>query len=61
MAKPKRKLKAIPEFRTESEKRQFWETHDSADYVDWSAAAVVKFSRRRPPPVSTKTMNSHQT
>jgi predicted DNA binding CopG/RHH family protein len=33
-----KKLKAIPRFRTEADERQFWETHDSADHVDWSKA-----------------------
>jgi len=41
----KRKRKAIPEFRSEAEEREFWATHDSADYVDWSQAR-----RARPRP-----------
>ena len=32
------KLKPIPRFRTEAEERRFWETHDSADYLDWAKA-----------------------
>jgi predicted DNA binding CopG/RHH family protein len=31
-------LKPVPKFRSEAEERQFWETHDSTDYVDWSKA-----------------------
>jgi len=27
-----------PKFKTEAEERKFWETHDSADYIDWSKA-----------------------
>lgn len=42
MAKP-RTLKARPRFRSEAEERRFWETHDSADYVDWSRARTVSF------------------
>ena len=30
--------KAIPRFADEAEERVFWETHDSADYLDWSKA-----------------------
>jgi predicted DNA binding CopG/RHH family protein len=37
-----RKLKPVPKFRTEAEERTFWETHDSADYVDWSKAQRVR-------------------
>ncbi|MDD5389081.1 MAG: CopG family antitoxin [Gallionellaceae bacterium] len=33
--------KPIPRFETEDEERAFWETHDSADYVDWSKATAV--------------------
>ena len=33
-----KKLKPIPRFKTEAEEREFWETHDSTDYVDWSKA-----------------------
>jgi predicted DNA binding CopG/RHH family protein len=54
MAKQKRTLKAIPEFRNEAEERKFWEVRDSADYVDWSAARVVQFARLRP---STETIS----
>jgi predicted DNA binding CopG/RHH family protein len=39
----KKKLKPIPNFRTEAEERKFWETHDSTDYVDWSKAKRVQF------------------
>ena len=30
--------KQIPEFSSEDEERDFWSTHDSADYLDWSQA-----------------------
>ncbi len=39
----KKKLKPIPHFRTEAEEREFWETHDSSDYVDLSKARRVSF------------------
>ena len=37
-----KKLKSVPKFRTETEERKFWETHDSTDYVDWSKAQRVR-------------------
>ncbi|MEA1867278.1 MAG: CopG family antitoxin [Thermodesulfobacteriota bacterium] len=30
--------KKIPNFKTEAEKRRFWQQHDSKDYLDWSEA-----------------------
>ena len=38
-----KRLKPIPRFRSEAEEREFWETHDSTDYVDWSTARRVMF------------------
>ena len=35
-----KKLKPIPEFKTEDEEAEFWSTHDSTEYIDWSKAAV---------------------
>jgi predicted DNA binding CopG/RHH family protein len=43
-----RKLKPTPSFRSEAEERQFWETHDSSDYVDWSKAERVLFPNLKP-------------
>lgn len=31
-------LKPIPHFKSEDEEREFWQTHDSTEYVDWSKA-----------------------
>lgn len=31
-------LKPIPHFKNEDEEREFWNTHDSTEYVDWSKA-----------------------
>ena len=28
--------KPIPEFKNEDEEREFWATHDSSEYMDWS-------------------------
>ncbi len=52
---PKRKqLKPIPRFRSESDERAFWETHDTADYIDWSRARVGCFPNLKP---STETIS----
>ncbi len=37
------KLKPIPRFGNEAEEREFWETHDSSEYVDLSKARRVRF------------------
>ena len=46
--------KKIPEFASEAEERAFWETHDSADYVDWSKADKVRMASLKP---STKAIS----
>jgi predicted DNA binding CopG/RHH family protein len=52
---PERKsLRPIPKFSSEDEEREFWATHDSADYVDWSRAKPATFSRLKP---STQTIS----
>lgn len=38
-----KKLKPIPNFRSEAAERKFWETHDSTDYVDWGKAQPARF------------------
>ena len=42
------KLKSFPRFKTEAEERKFWETHDSADHVDWSKAERARFPNLKP-------------
>ena len=39
----RKKLKEIPKLADEAEEREFWMTHDSTDYVDWSKAKRVHF------------------
>lgn len=52
---PKRKqLKVIPRFRSGTEERVFWETHDTSDYVDWDTARVAYFPNLKP---STETIS----
>jgi predicted DNA binding CopG/RHH family protein len=43
-----RAKKTIPKFRGEQQEREFWETHDTADYVDWSHGRIVRFPNLRP-------------
>lgn len=46
--------KPIPEFKNEDEEREFWATHDSAEYIDWEQAERVVFPKLKP---STKTIS----
>jgi len=39
----KKKLKSIPYFNSEEKEREFWQTHDSTEYVDYSNARRVSF------------------
>lgn len=38
-----KKFKPIPRFESEDQERDFWATHDSTEYVDWSKAQLVSF------------------
>lgn len=49
-----KKLKKIPHFKTEDEEREFWATHDSTEYVDWSKAERAIFPNLKP---STETIS----
>lgn len=40
--------KPLPRFASEDEEREFWATHDSAEYVDWSQARRAVFPNLRP-------------
>jgi predicted DNA binding CopG/RHH family protein len=44
----KKRLKTIPRFRSEAEEREFWATHDTTDYIDWSEARHAVFPNLRP-------------
>lgn len=46
--------KPVPTFKNEADERVFWETHDSADYVDWTKAQPVVLANLKP---STKTIS----
>jgi len=49
-----RKLKKAPRFRSEKEEFEFWSTHDSTGYVDYSKAKRVLFPNLKP---STRTIS----
>jgi predicted DNA binding CopG/RHH family protein len=43
-----KKLKDIPKFANEAEEREFWLSHDTTDYLDWSKARKVTFANLKP-------------
>ena len=49
-----KQLKAVPRFASEAEEREFWETHDSTEYLDWTAAQRVILPNLKP---TTKTIS----
>lgn len=49
-----KKLKKLPKFKNEDEERNFWATHNSTEYVDWSKAKWVIFPNLKP---STETIS----
>lgn len=48
------KIKKLPRFRSEQEERNFWKSHDSNDYIDWSKAKRMVFPNLKP---STRTIS----
>lgn len=50
----RKRLKPIPRFQTEDEEREFWATHDTTDYLDWSKAKRAVFPNLHP---STETIS----
>jgi len=50
------KRKKLPNFKTEQEEREFWDTHSSEEYVDWNKVEVIDapFPKLKP---STKTIS----
>ena len=41
-------MKKIPDFKTEQEEREFWDSHDSTEYLDMSKAQLVVFPNLKP-------------
>ena len=48
------KVKRVPKFKSEQEEREFWEAHDSSDYVDWTKAKFASLPNLK---LSTKTIS----
>lgn len=48
------KLKKIPKFKNEGEELEFWASHDSTEYIDFSKAKKAMFPNLKP---STKTIS----
>ncbi len=48
------KLKKIPVFKSEKKEREFWESHDSSEYLDLSKAEHAILPNLKP---STKTIS----
>ena len=47
-------LKRIPKFKSEKEEREFWATHDSTEYIDYSKSKRAIFPNLKP---STRTIS----
>lgn len=43
-----KQLKPIPKFKTEAEEANFWNTHDSTQYIDWLKAPRGVFPNLKP-------------
>lgn len=43
-----RNAEPLPTFASEAEERAYWETHDSADHIDWSTAKRARFANLKP-------------
>jgi predicted DNA binding CopG/RHH family protein len=46
--------KKVPQFKSEEEERDFWQTHDSTEYVDWKKAERLTLANLKP---SVKTIS----
>ena len=47
-------MKKIPQFRSEDEERDFWQSHDSTEYVNWKKAERITLANLKP---SVKTIS----
>lgn len=43
-----KKFKPIPKFKNIQQEAQFWDTHDTTDYMDWFKAEKTIFSNLKP-------------
>ncbi len=48
MEKNKKKLKPIPHFKNEDEEAEFWLTHDTTEYFDYSKQVELNFPNLKP-------------
>lgn len=48
------KLKKVPKFKSENEEREFWSTHDSTEFIDYSKTKKALFPDLKP---TTKTIS----
>jgi predicted DNA binding CopG/RHH family protein len=49
-----KKIKKMPLFKSVAEETDFWQSHDSSEYIDWTKAKRAKFPNLKP---STKTIS----
>ncbi len=47
-------MKKVPHFKSEDEEFDFWDRHDSTEYIDWRKAKQAVFSNLKP---STRTIS----
>src|SRR5512137_2189291 len=47
-------MKKIPQFKNEKEERDFWESHDFTEYIDWKKAERITLANLKP---SVKTIS----
>jgi len=47
-----------PEFSNEADERQYWETEDSSEIIDWSQAQQVVFPNLKPSFPQQKVINN---
>src|SRR5512133_2104807 len=47
-------MKKIPEFKSEEQEREFWQTHDSTEYIDWKKGRRLTLANLKP---SVKTIS----
>lgn len=40
--------KKTPQFKSEKEERDFWQSHDSTEYVDWKKAEKITLANLKP-------------
>ena len=40
--------KEIPRFKNEEEETEFWASHDSSDYIDWSQSKSLSLPKLKP-------------